>query len=45
MVLAVSLCSLFLGEVRGHAELAEHFRQERWHPKGCWAVDLILAKT
>lgn len=25
----------------GHVELAEHF-QERDHPKGCWAVDLIL---
>jgi hypothetical protein len=28
----------------GHAELAEHFRLESWHPKGCWAVDLILGK-
>ena len=28
----------------GHAELAEHFRQESWHPKGCWVVDLILGK-
>lgn len=28
----------------GHAELAEHFRLEGWHPKGCWAVDLILGK-
>jgi hypothetical protein len=28
----------------GHAELAEHFRQETWHPKGCWVVDLILGK-
>jgi hypothetical protein len=28
----------------GHAELAEHFRQEQWHPKGCWVVDLILGK-
>jgi hypothetical protein len=26
----------------GHAELAEHFRQEQWHPKGCWIVDMIL---
>lgn len=27
----------------GHAELAEHFR---WpgHPRGCWALDLILGK-
>ena len=29
----------------GHAELAEHFRQETWHPKGCWVVDMILRKT
>jgi hypothetical protein len=29
----------------GHAELAEHFRSEQWHPKGCWVVDLILGKT
>lgn len=28
----------------GHAELAEHFRQEQWHPKGCWVIDLILRK-
>jgi hypothetical protein len=28
----------------GHAELAEHFREERSHPKGCWVVDLILGK-
>jgi hypothetical protein len=28
----------------GHAELAEHFRQEQWHPKGCWVVDLLLGK-
>jgi hypothetical protein len=28
----------------GHAELAEHFRQEKWHPKGCWALDLILGR-
>lgn len=27
----------------GHAELAEHFR-EGFHPKGCWATDLILGK-
>ncbi|OAI48442.1 hypothetical protein AYO44_06925 [Planctomycetaceae bacterium SCGC AG-212-F19] len=26
----------------GHAELADHFRQERWHPKGCWVLDAIL---
>jgi hypothetical protein len=29
----------------GHAELAEHFREEKWHPKGCFALDLILGKT
>lgn len=28
-----------------HPELAEHFRQEQAHPKGCWAVDLILGKS
>jgi hypothetical protein len=28
----------------GHAELAEHFR-EPVHPKGCWALDLILGKN
>jgi hypothetical protein len=27
----------------GHAELAEHF-QEKEHPKGCWALDLVLGK-
>lgn len=31
-------------EDAGHRELAEHFRREDWHPKGCWALDLILAK-
>jgi len=25
-------------------ELAEHFRQEMGHPKGCWALDLILGR-
>jgi len=29
----------------GHAELAEHFRQEQWHPKGCWVMDVILGKA
>src|SRR5262249_32013865 len=29
----------------GHVELAEHFRQETWHPKGCWALDVILGKV
>lgn len=28
----------------GHTELAEHFR-EGTHPKGCWALDLILERT
>src|SRR5271165_1935300 len=27
----------------GHADLAAHFA-EREHPKGCWALDFILAK-
>jgi hypothetical protein len=27
----------------GHSELAEHFKEPD-HPKGCWAVDLILGK-
>jgi hypothetical protein len=31
-------------EEAGHAPLAEHFRSERGHPKGCWAIDLILGK-
>lgn len=28
----------------GHAELAEHFKEEHSHPKGCWALDTILDK-
>ena len=28
----------------GHQELAEHFRGEEWHPKGCWGLDLILGR-
>jgi hypothetical protein len=31
-------------EESGHQELAEHFRAESWHPKGCWVMDLILGK-
>jgi hypothetical protein len=31
-------------EEAGHPELAEHFRKEEWHPKGCWVLDLILNK-
>lgn len=30
----------------GHPDLAEHFRDPKeWHPKGCWALDLILGKS
>lgn len=29
----------------GHQELAQHFRVETWHPKGCWAMDAILGKA
>jgi hypothetical protein len=29
----------------GHAELAEHSREEKSHPQGCWAVDLVLGKS
>lgn len=29
----------------GHAELAQHFQEEKEHPKGCWVVDLILGKS
>jgi hypothetical protein len=28
----------------GHQVLAEHFKAEPWHPKGCWALDLLLGK-
>jgi len=28
----------------GHQELAEHFMNEERHPKGCWAMDVILGK-
>jgi len=28
----------------GHPELALHFQEEKEHPKGCWAVDLLLGK-
>jgi hypothetical protein len=31
-------------EESGHEELAEHFREEDWHPKGCFAMDLIRGK-
>ena len=29
----------------GHPNLADHFDQEQQHPKGCWALDLILGKS
>lgn len=30
----------------GHAELTAHFRDPgEWHPKGCWALDVILGKS
>lgn len=32
-------------EEAGHQELAEHFRAGEWHPKGCWAMDLVLGKS
>jgi hypothetical protein len=25
------------------SDLAEHFQQE-WHPRGCWALDILLKK-
>jgi hypothetical protein len=28
----------------GHPELARHFREEAWHPKGCAWLDAILGK-
>jgi hypothetical protein len=29
----------------GHPELAEHFMKEQWHPKGCWALDVLRGKV
>lgn len=29
----------------GAADLADHFRAEDWHPKGCWAIDLLTGRT
>jgi hypothetical protein len=29
----------------GLVEFAAHFKQEAWHPKGCWLLDLILGKS
>jgi hypothetical protein len=40
-------CRLILAdslEESGHPEMAQHFRQEEWHPKGCWLLDRILSK-
>src|SRR5262249_10135157 len=31
-------------EEAGHKELAQHVRDEEWHPRGCWVVDLLLGK-
>lgn len=28
----------------GHAELAKHFKDEAWHPKGCYVLDLVLKR-
>lgn len=28
----------------GEMDLAQHFAEPGRHPKGCWAVDLILGK-
>jgi hypothetical protein len=28
----------------GHPNLPEHFKDEQWHPKGCWALDLIIGR-
>lgn len=29
----------------GHAELAQHIRDEKEHPRGCWVFDLLLRKA
>ena len=35
----------YMLEGLGYTELAEHFSaHEDWHPKGCWALDLLLGK-
>jgi hypothetical protein len=31
-------------EESAHTEFAEHFRNDAWHPRGCWALDIILRK-
>jgi hypothetical protein len=40
---STSALSKALGDA-GHAELSEHFAQEKLHPMGCWVIDLILGK-
>ena len=32
-------------EEGGHGELSLHHRSEEWHPKGCWAMDLVLGRA
>lgn len=29
----------------GHPELADHFREEQSHPKGCWVLDAVLGRA
>lgn len=29
----------------GHPELADHFRSDQHHPKGCWVVDLLTGRS
>jgi hypothetical protein len=31
-------------EEASQVKLAEHFRPEGWHPRGCWAMDVILGR-
>lgn len=28
----------------GHPDLAEHFRSEQAHPKGCWVLDMVTCR-
>jgi hypothetical protein len=32
-------------EESGWVELADHFRREEWHPRGCWLLDLAVGKV
>jgi hypothetical protein len=32
-------------EETGFTDLATHFRDDDWHPKGCWVIDMILGKS